>query len=569
MLKERLLDLLVEQKWVSKEDLEKIVNMHKKGFGTLSELLVKEGLIAEADLSILLGAELNLPVLNLQLFTVDASIAHLIPKKLAQRYEVIPIAKIGSVLTVAMSDPLDVLAMDEIQGYTHCTLRPIITTSKDIQHAIATHYSDIDEIDTLIDEADAELELISEDKGESGHEVEGGASLASEGPVIRMVNLFLAEAVKRRASDIHFEPGDKLFRVRYRIDGDLIQAHTPPKNMHGAILARIKIIAGLDITEHRKPQDGRCRGRIQGKDIDFRVSILPISHGEKAVMRILDKENLKVSLEDLGFLPNPLKGLERAVEKPFGMIIITGPTGSGKSTTLYSILQRLNTPTRNIMTIEDPVEYQVEGITQTQVAADIGLDFTAGLRSLLRQSPDVILIGEIRDNETADIAAKAALTGHLVFSTLHTNSAAGAVTRLLDMKVEPFLIAASLNMVGGQRLCRKICDHCKEEYEVPQSVLERLDIDKKVINNIQSYRGKGCKQCNGTGFHGRLATMEVLEFDEEIRQMVIDRRSSDEIESVAKKNGMTLLFDNAFEKYARGLTTLEEVFRVASMAKTE
>ncbi len=561
LLKERLIEILTKQGLVKITDLEKVMEQHKKGEGKLSELLIREGFISEHDLTMLLSTELNLPVLNLSLMTIDSKVLELIPRKIAEKFEVIPIARIGKILTLAMSDPLNVLALDEVQGFTQCTLRPVICTQRDLHTALEKYYSDIQEMDSLIDEADDELQVIHE--GDEAKNTED-AALIEDAPIVKMVDLFFLEAIRKRASDIHFEPYEQFFRVRYRVDGDLLQSYTPPRNMHGPILARLKILAGMDITEHRKPQDGRFKIKILGKDIDFRFSVLPMVHGEKGVLRVLDKSNLSLSMADLGFLPQPQEALERAISKPYGMIVLTGPTGSGKSTTLYTVMSRLNTPERNIMTIEDPVEYQVEGITQTQVAPDIGLTFSQGLRALLRQSPDVILIGEIRDNETADIAAKAALTGHLVFSTLHTNSAAGGITRLLDMKVEPFLIASSINLLAAQRLIRKICSFCKEERDVPKEVLQRLQVKADILKDVHSFYGHGCEKCGNTGFYGRLAVLETLELDDEIRQMVIERKSSDAIQQAAQKKGMRLLFENAMEQFKRGNTTLEEVFRVAT-----
>ncbi|MBI4431440.1 MAG: Flp pilus assembly complex ATPase component TadA [Candidatus Omnitrophica bacterium] len=562
LLTDRIIEILTKQGSVKLSDLERVMDQHKKGEGKLSDLLVQEGLISESDLTMLLSNELKLPYLNLNLFSVEPKVIQLIPRKFAEKFEIIPLARIGKILTLAMSDPLNVMALDEVQRMTQCTIRPVISTQRDIHNALEKYYSDMEEIDDLIDAADEELQVIHE--GMEKESVETAAA-SEEAPVVKMVDLFLLEAIRKRASDIHFEPYEQTFRVRYRIDGHLNQAYTPPKNMHGPLLARLKIMSGMDITEHRKPQDGRFKIKTQGKDIDFRFSVLPMVHGEKGVLRILDKSTLKLSMADLGFLPGPQESLEQAISKPYGMIIITGPTGSGKSTTLYTIMNRLNTPERNIMTIEDPVEYQVEGITQTQVAPEIGLTFSQGLRALLRQSPDIILIGEIRDNETADIAAKAALTGHLVFSTLHTNSAAGAVTRLLDMKVEPFLIASSVNLLAAQRLARRICQNCKEERPVAKEVLKRLQVNPDMLKNVRSYCGQGCERCGNSGFYGRLAVLETLDLDDELREMIISRTSSDLIQQTAVKKGMKLLFDNAFEQFRRGNTTLEEVFRIASI----
>lgn len=563
LLKERLIELLTEKRAVAKADLDKIIEMHRNGKGTLSDLMVRENLLNENELTMLLSTELNFPVLNLNLYTVEPDVLKLIPRKLAIRCGVIPVARIGKVLTLAMCDPLNVLALDEIQEITRCIARPIICTTNVIHDALEKYYAEVQEIDSLFEENGDDLEVVKE--GSEAPKDGDVKSAGQEAPVIRMVDLFLVEAIKRRASDIHLELFEKALRVRYRIDGQLVQAYLPPPKMHGALMTRLKILSGMDITEHRKPQDGRFKTKLSSKEVDVRVSVLPMIHGEKCVMRILDKSNLTLGLGDLGFLPESLVALERAITKPYGMIIVTGPTGSGKSTTLYTIMNRLNTPDKNIMTIEDPIEYQVDGITQTQVSPDIGLTFSEGLRSLLRQSPDIILIGEIRDNETADIAAKAALTGHLVFSTLHTNSAAGAVTRLLDMGVEPFLIASSVVLFAAQRLCRKICPHCKEEREIPREAVQRFHIDLEQVRHAKSYYGKGCNRCRQTGFHGRLAVLEVLEPDDEIRQMIVDRKSSNEIQQEAQRKGMKLLFENAFEKFRQGETTLEEVFRISSL----
>ena len=388
---------------------------------------------------------------------------------------------------------------------------------------------------------------------------------ADEAPVIRMVNLILQDAISNRASDIHFEPYETRLRIRYRIDGALREAHSPPREMYNAILTRIKIVSDLDITEKRLPQDGRFKVRFEHSEIDFRVSILPTYHGEKVVLRILDKSNVKLGLEVLGFTSSSVQKLQEAIKRPYGMVLVTGPTGSGKSTTLYSILNQFNTKDRNIMAIEDPVEYQIQGITQTQANADIGLTFANGLRSLLRQSPDVILVGEIRDGETADIAVKSALTGHLVFSTLHTNNACGAMTRLADMDVEPFLIASSLIAVTAQRLMRRSCPRCRKPYSISADVLARVGGKHDWVRKIQAKRGEGCNYCRNTGYRGRIATMEILVMDEEIQQMVIENRSTQEIEQVARKKGMRSLFEDALMSFENGETTLEEVLRVAAI----
>ncbi|MBU1864195.1 MAG: Flp pilus assembly complex ATPase component TadA [Candidatus Omnitrophica bacterium] len=563
-LTKKLDELLLEKKILTEKELRKALFYQEERGGTLSQILVEEGMVDESTIILLMAEELGIPTLNLSIFKVDPAIIKLIPKKIALQYELLPLSKVGTALTVAMTDPLNVLALDDVKQLTNCEIMPIFTTTKDIKAAIEEYYSETKNLEDILKDAEAleggTLEVVQDG-------VEGEETFAEEGveaPVIKMVNLILREAIKQRASDIHFEPFEKKFRIRYRIDGALREFSTPPKKMEGALLARLKILADLVITERRVPQDGRFKVKLFNKEIDFRISFLPTIFGEKAVLRVLDKSNLDVGLERLGFLPQNFKNVLESVQKPYGLILITGPTGSGKSTTLYSILNLLNTPEKNLMTIEDPVEYQVTGITQAQTVQEIGFTFVEGLRSLLRQSPDIILVGEIRDSETADIAVKASLTGHLVFSTLHTNSACGTITRLLDMGVEPFLISSSLIMAAAQRLCRKICENCKEEYAIPDDVLRRLRIDNERLKGIVSYHGKGCAVCRGSGYYGRLGTLECLVVDDEIRQMILERASSDEIEKKAREKGMASLFENAFEKFKMGLTTLEEVFRITS-----
>ncbi|MCG2712978.1 MAG: GspE/PulE family protein [Candidatus Omnitrophica bacterium] len=387
---------------------------------------------------------------------------------------------------------------------------------------------------------------------------------SSEAPIVKMIDALIAEALIKRASDIHIEPYEENIRVRYRVDGALQEAAVLPKKIQNAILARLKIMSNLDITQRLIPQDGRFKVRLDEREVDFRVSVLPVCYGEKVVMRALDKANLTIGLEALGFLPQAMDGFQYAVTRPYGMILVTGPTGSGKSTTLYSVLNKLNQPEKNLITIEDPVEYQVEGITQVQVKPDIGLTFSQGLRAILRQNPDVLMVGEIRDFETGDIAIKAALTGALLLSTLHTNDAPGAVTRLIDMGIEPFLIASSVIAVGAQRLARRICSDCKEPYDIPQSVFDRMNIEIDT-STIKVYRGKGCSKCNGSGYRGRFAILEVLIVNDIVREMIMKRCSSDEIKRYAKKElGMLTLRDTGIQNFLKGQTTLEEVLRVTS-----
>lgn len=559
--KETLVETIQRSKKISEEKLLKALEIHKARGGRLSDILVEEGLLSQKEIVVLMSDKLEIPMISLSAMKIDAEVVRLIPKKIAAHYELIPISKIGNVLTVAMSDPLNVFALDDIKQATGCDIRPIVTTTSEIQKALETYWGGAVQIKDMIQEMDGQgLEIIDEKDNDEVQEADDD----SDAPVIRMIDLAIREALGRRASDIHFERYEEDFRIRYRIDGNLQEAFHPPLAMHGRIMSRLKIMSTLNITEKRVPQDGRFRVKLDGREVDFRVSILPMQFGEKAVLRVLERSNVNLKLDQLGFNPEPLEKFKDAILKPYGMILVTGPTGSGKSTTLYSVLNALNTPDRNIMTIEDPVEYQIEGISQTQAMADIGLTFANGLRSILRQSPDVILVGEIRDTETADIAVKAALTGHLVLSTLHTNNAAGAFTRMIDMGLEPFLISTSVILVTAQRLYRKICAQCKEPCELPREMMERLKIDSAILKGIAPYRGKGCHTCNFTGYYGRLGTMEALWVDEEIRSLVLEHASSDQIEQVARKAGMKTLFENTFECYRNGLTTLEEVLRITS-----
>jgi len=562
-----LIEILKKTKVVSVPELKRAQELQKTSKKKLIRILLDEGFIPEKDLMFLLSSELSIPVLDLTAFKVEPKILKMIPKKIAERYEVLPVSQIGTVMTLAMSDPLDMSAIDDVKKITQSSnVRPIIVAHKDIQTAIETYYSDDLKLEDVFEDLDPDsVEVV--DQTQPSFEQGKDAHTADEAPVIRMVNLVLQEAIKNRASDIHFEPFADRLRIRYRIDGALQNAFSPPRNMYNAILTRIKIISTLDITEKRLPQDGRFKARFENREIDFRVSILPTHHGEKVVLRVLDKASVKSGLADLGFSKESIQKFQESIKRPYGMILVTGPTGSGKSTTLYSILNQLNTKERNIMTVEDPIEYQLHGITQTQVNPDIGLTFSSGLRSLLRQSPDIILVGEIRDGETADIAVKAALTGHLVFSTLHTNNAAGAIARLTDMGVEPFLIASSLIATTAQRLLRRICPHCRKECTISKEVLNRLPAEvSSSLKGVVAYQGTGCQHCKNTGYRGRLGAMEVLVVDNDIQQLIINNASSDAVDQIARKKGMRTLFENAIAGFKEGQTTLEEVLRVTMVS---
>ena len=474
-------------------------------------------------------------------------------------------------MTVAMADPCDIIAMDNLQSILH-KIDVVIATEKNIMMSIERLYhpekdgqqeqeSSPDDL-MLLDE-NAELEVEHAGMRDDG-DIEEAIRESQTPPIVKIVNLILIEGLSRRASDIHIEPYEDMLKVRYRIDGRLKDAMTLPKENQSAVLARIKIMSGVDITESRFPQDGRFGVKFRDREVDFRVSVFPITFGAKIVLRALDVTNLKIGLDQLGFLDEPCEYFKEAIKKPFGMILVTGPTGSGKSTTLYSILNRLNTPDRNIITVEDPVEYELEGISQIQVHPDIGLTFAAGLKSILRQSPDIILVGEIRDYETADIAVKAALTGHLLLSTLHTNDAPSAITRLRDMGIESYLIASSLVLVAAQRLMRKICPHCKIPVKISEDILLDEGFSAEEIKKGTFCKGVGCEHCNFTGYRGRMGTLEILVPDDTIRNMILNNASSDEIKKYGKTQGFKTLRENAVQKFLQGSTTFEEVLRVTA-----
>lgn len=563
-LREKLIEILEKSEVLKKEDIRKVLSMQQKKGGSLGKILVEEGLINHQDLMVLLSQQLNIPPIDLSKYKIDTSVINLIPEKIAKQYKLIPISKLGNTLTIAMSDPTNIIAMDDIKALTNYTIDLVISTDQDVESAITNYYGGTKEteISRLMAEGRGIEESLEVVEDEEKIDITEVSAESKKAPIVKVVSMILNEALTKRASDVHIEPQEKALRVRYRVDGRLQDAFNIPKKNQNAILARLKIMSRLDITETRLPQDGRFKIQFKDREIDFRVSVLPISFGNKIVLRALDKSSLSIGLDKLGFLPEPLSNFKKALKRPYGMILITGPTGSGKSTTLYSIINQLNTIDKNIVTIEDPVEYQLEGVTQVQVIPDIGLTFANGLKSLLRQSPDVVMVGEIRDFETADIAIKASLTGQLVLSTLHTNDAPSAITRLIDMGVEPFLIASSVIMTAAQRLCRKICPSCKEKYDIPKTVLERVGLgaDKKKT----FYRGKGCRRCNNTGYYGRMGTLETFMVDDAISDMILRKASADEIKRYAVSKGMKTLRDNAMKKFQEGMTTLEEVLRITS-----
>jgi len=565
-LKENIIEILLKSQHVTKDQLDRALVLQKEKGLPLRKVLVEENIITKEELFALLSEQLYMPALRLAKFKFDTDIVNLIPERIAKLYNTIPLSKIGSTITVAMSDPLNVFALDDLTNLTGCNIDIVLSPEEEITEAIDNQYhKEIKDMQNILEEStiakgtgsDKNLELLKSD------EIELSSALhdSEKAPIVKLVDIILAQALNRRASDIHIEPEIDCLRIRYRVDGSLHDILRIPKTNQNAILARLKIISNLDITENRIPQDGRFKVKSEGREVDFRVSSLPTAFGQKFVLRALDKSNLSIGLDKLGFSEQPAANFKTAIAKPFGMMLVTGPTGSGKSTTLYSVLNQLNTPERNIITIEDPVEYQVEGITQMQVKPDIGLDFASGLRSILRQSPDVIMIGEIRDSETADIAIKAALTGQIVLSTLHTNDAISSITRLIDMGVEPFLVASSVILLCAQRLARKICLKCRKKIEVSEDFLKKIGFSDKV----DFYAAQGCKYCNNTGFYGRIAVLETVLIDDTVRELIIRRKSIDEIKDyMVKSQGMKTLRDDAFQKVKEELTTLDEAIRITT-----
>lgn len=575
-LKENIIELLLKKKNLKPEQLENALRIQKERGVSLRRVLVEQGFISEEELLSLLSNQLYIPILHLTKYKFDRHIIELVPEHIAKQYCLIPLSRMANNLTVAMADPLNILALDDLRTLTGCNIETVLSTEEEISRAIDTQYRlESKEMSKLINE-EFIAQLGLEGKGieiSKQEEVELSTAIkeSEEPPIVKLVDLMLAQALKKRASDIHIEPEEDCLRIRYRIDGSLHDVFNVPKINQNAVLARIKIISNLDITESRMPQDGRFKIKSEDKEVDTRVSALPTTFGQKFVLRLLDKGNLSIGLEKLGFSEGPLTIFNEAISKPFGMILVTGPTGSGKSTTLYSVLNKLNTAQRNIITVEDPVEYQIEGITQVQVKPEIGLDFVSGLRSILRQSPDVIMIGEIRDSETADIAVKAALTGQIVLSTLHTNDAISSITRLIDMGVEPFLAASSLIMLCAQRLCRRLCLKCRQPIDIPEKSLENIGFSSffhtkgGAKEKINFYTAGGCKYCNNTGFYGRIAILEAVMINDLIREMILKKESIDKIKNYAvEKCGMKTLRDDALIKLKAGLTTLDEVIRVTT-----
>ena len=564
-LKDRLTEILIHNKLLTQEQLEQALNEQKEKGGRLSDIIVNLKFIKEGELVLTLSQGLGLPLIDLKRFKIDPEIVRIIPINIARHYQIIPVSKMGDTITLAMADPLNVFTIDHVQSLTGYKINPIISTSQDILQTIDLSYPDSTKgiIEDLVKEMSASsIELIREEREilPSDQEL---SLISRQAPVIQVTNMILEDGVKKKASDILIEPFSARLRLRFRIDGILHEQKAPPKNIHPSIVSRIKVMSDLNIAEHRLPQDGRFKLKLSGREVDFRVSILPSSFGEKVALRILDKSQATLNIEKLGFSPNITGALEKTARLPHGMILITGPTGSGKTTTLYSIMKFIDSPDKNIVTVEDPVEYQLEGINQVTARPEIGLTFASALRSILRQDPNVIMIGEIRDYETVDIAIKSALTGHLVISTLHTTTAAGAIVRLVNMGVEPYLINSSLACVMAQRLVRKICSYCKEEYAMKKDVLESLKV-RLDAKDAKFFRGKGCPHCFNMGYSGRTGIAEVLLLTGAVRELVLSRAQEHIIKEQARKEGMRTLREDGLAQALKGLTTIEEVLRVTA-----
>jgi len=563
---ERIADVLIEDGLLLPNQLEEAVAIQKTEGGRLLKILTDKQFVTDQDMAFSMGRCLNVSPVNLARLRVPEEIMGLIPREMAKANKIVPIARLNGKLFIAMADPTNVLAVDDVKRRVQLDVVPMIATEKGVADALSGVHgggTDMSQVlrkvsDEAVDPTNVEVQAIRSEE----IDIDRLATDSEDAPVIKIVNLVMVQAIREKASDIHIEPFQRSLKLRYRIDGELTQAESPPKALQLAITSRIKILAGLDIAERRLPQDGRFRIKVMGKDVDLRVSILPTAHGEKIVIRILDKTSLSGSLDQMGMDETTLGKFKKAIDAPHGMILVTGPTGSGKTTTLYSVLQELNNPQYNIVTVEDPIEYELAGINQVAVRSDIGLDFASALRSILRQDPDIVMVGEIRDNETADIAVKAALTGHQVLSTLHTNDAAGAITRLDDMGIEPFLIASSVLMTCAQRLVRRVCMNCREEFLPEPEMFEKLGLEPK--KDAVFYRGSGCDRCKGRGYLGRLAIIEALPVSEPIRRLIIKRASAAVIKNQAVTEGMKTLRMAGIDKAIEGVTTLEEVWRVTA-----
>jgi type IV pilus assembly protein PilB len=598
-------EMLIEEGLLTKAQLENALSEQRKHGGRLGAILKNLGYVTDQDIIKVLGKQMGIQHQSLANIVIDQEAVSLVPETLARRHQTIPLFKKDKVLTVAMVDPLNIFAIDDLKQATGFEIQPVVSTEVDVLKAIDRYYGVTSSVEEVLkgmedDRLEPDRRTGQDRRGGLDRRVREGREegpywidpqgqsvpaarrlttpaalptgsvgndetalalqrVAEDAPTIKLVNIMIAQAVREGASDIHVEPEEEVLRIRYRVDGVMHEMMSPPKNVHAGVTSRIKIMADLDIAERRIPQDGRIRMRVGEKIIDIRLSTLPTVFGEKIVMRLLDKQSVLLGLEELGFDPDSLAKFKQMIRRPYGLILVTGPTGSGKTTTLYAALNSINSVEKNIVTIEDPVEYQLKGINQVQVNVKVGVTFATGLRTILRQDPDIIMIGEIRDRETATIAVQAALTGHLVFSTLHTNDAPSAITRLIDIGVEPFLISSSLSGVVAQRLVRKICDHCKKSCSPDSRLIKELGLQGKKLNFL---RGEGCQECRGTGYSGRIALFELLTMDESIRQLTVSRSSASQIRNKAREAGFKQLRHDGLVKAVSGYTTLEEVLRV-------
>ena len=569
---ERIADALVEDGLLNVQQVEELLEQQKKEGTRLLKLILEKSYVSDQDMAVSMGRVLNTAPINLARITIPLEVADLVPRELAHTYKVVPVSRLENRLFLAMADPLNVLAIDDVRRITKLEVAPLIASEKAItdklNHIDSSKSGSMEDIiqdaqKKADDDADADSVEVSREPVEEVN-LDQLAASSEEAPVVKLANLILVQAVKDRASDIHIEPFEKTLRLRYRIDGVLMEATPPPKQMQLALVSRFKVMSSLDIAERRLPQDGRMRIRVGGKDYDLRVSIMPTVHGEKVVLRLLDKANLSASIDKLGLDSDTLQRVRAAVDAPHGLILVTGPTGSGKTTTLYSALNELNNPIYNIVTVEDPVEFQIPGINQIATKKEIGLTFANALRSILRQDPDIIMIGEIRDTETAEIAIEAALTGHQVLSTMHCNDAPGAIARLDDMGIAPFLISSSVILACAQRLMRRICSHCKEPVTYPTKVFQDLSIDPSIFDGVTLYRGRGCDRCKNSGYAGRMAIIEAMTVTDEIRKLIIARANTREMGKIAIGQGMRTLRMVALDRVREGLSTLEQVLLMTS-----
>lgn len=567
---EKIGELLLKERIITPEQLRRAIEEQKITGGRLGSTMVNMGILKEQELVNFLSKQYGVPAVNLREFEIEQSVAKLIPQDICEKYTLIPINRVGSTLIIAIADPSDIFAIDDVKFLTGLNVDVVVASEGAIREAIEREFKKetvtsseaeefLDDAIQLIEDEIEDLEVVQETEEININELQ---KATEDAPVVRLVNAILHDAIKRRASDIHVEPYEKEFRVRFRIDGVLYEVMKPPIRLKNAIVSRLKILSNLDIAERRLPQDGRIKLKLgQGKEMDFRVNTLPTLFGEKVCLRLLDKSNLQLDMTKLGFDEEQLKLFKEAIHRPYGMVLVTGPTGSGKTTTLYSALTELNKITENISTAEDPVEYNLHGINQVQMNEAIGLNFANVLRAFLRQDPDIIMVGEIRDFETAEIAIKAALTGHLVLSTLHTNDAPSTIARLLNMGVEPFLVASATNLVLAQRLARKICQECKEPIDIPLKALIDIGLSESEAKTMQCYKGRGCDKCNNTGYKGRIALYEVMMLYDDLKELILAGAPASELKRTAMKLGMKTLRQSGIDKLKAGVTTIEEVVR--------